>query len=1159
MGFSLKSDRRSSRDLDRAVADMSLDADKKDGILAAGAAWLSSKKSSSSLALDTQLRKGAEAKAADQPLDSPQLPLNFDSLQSLTQELGSYMVHNESSAPVRVAEVCSEQPSVTVATTATIEPATATIVSAHTTSSTTTSSTTTTYTNPSFLPSLPPSPPLDLSSDSMFATVHMHPQNSNINNNASSIANSSEKSLPPLPILPPVDNAPHAETLVDADTSLSLASSQALLSNNNSSHSIPSTNINNGGGGYTGDNNAATVQTISSAAIHSSSPSLPNHPPPPPQHQAEAQEHQQPFEPSTRQIEISHQEPSASPQFHPSPSSDSQRFQVHNAASSTSDPRATSPAISLSSSSSGPSLPLTGTASPVTQPSSPTMLAQYQQQQQFKSLPLPALPSMTPPQDGGSSFVSYYVTPQGPPANGPSPAQQQQQQYYPQQQQQPYHPPPSATFQQQQQQQPYHPPPPSDIQQQHPYQPPPPSSSNGQQQPMVPAQGQPNAWSQPQSPSAAVQSLGIPSPPSDVHPFQGGMPRRSGSSTQLNQQYAHPSPLSVHAVPVPAVPVPTEDWGALLDRPDSPTQALGPFGQYPGAAPYQPVFATNGLVNSPSEDALHSRDYVQHPRQPSRSTPSPQPLNPYQSGQPLYGAPPQRSHPPFMTHQHHASTSSVPLGAPLSGGGGAAHGPQQGSSNPGDNRQGFRKSWSYGTVMNGAQQMHPPGPPGERQSMMAGYSTPPRSGPGNGGNGPNGGGNKQGPVATSVSLLTDAAIVAKYRETAIKTNDTSIQLSYAKYLLEIGTDTTVGGGDSGNNGSNPTPSSSSSSSSTNSSDGAEAKKRSSEDPELAGKRQLLQEAVYWIDRLAKEGQPEAQFIRGLWYEDGLYGTKRNTDKALRYFQSSSRGDYAPAHFKVGYYCEKRKDYSKAVILYKKAAVQNDVPANHRLAMVYLYGELNQDQNMKTGLQYLNRAASNAMESAPMSPYVLGLILSREYKQLSIPDDIAFPDDGEAFEWFKKSAELGYGPANYKLGYCYEIGALRCPIDPFMSIKYYEQAVLAGDSNGDAEMALSGWYLSGAENFFPPNESLAFQYAQRAADKGLAKAQYALGYYHEVGISVPVDLEKAMEYYKLSAAQGNKDAQKRLSEQAAFNKLNHKKSLRRIKENRKDKDKECIIM
>ncbi|KAG0230447.1 hypothetical protein B0O80DRAFT_381374 [Mortierella sp. GBAus27b] len=404
-----------------------------------------------------------------------------------------------------------------------------------------------------------------------------------------------------------------------------------------------------------------------------------------------------------------------------------------------------------------------------------------------------------------------------------------------------------------------------------------------------------------------------------------------------------------------------------------------------------------------------------------------------------------------------------------------------------------------------------------------------------------------------MSLLSDGAIVAKYRETATKTNDPTVQISYAKYLLDIGES-------AAEYASNPSPPRPPSSAGSNNSPPSSAPPSPTTAHQVTGgKRQLTEEGIYWIDRLAKEGQSEAQFIKGTWYENGLYGSKKNVDKAVRWFQSSSKGDYGPAHYKYGYYCEKKKDNNKAVMLYKKAAIQNDVPANHRLAIVYLSGELGQSKNMKVGLQYLKRAATFADEYAPMSPYVLGLILAREYKQQSIPDDIAFPDDGEALEWFRKSAQLGHGPANYKLGYCYEYGSLGCPIDPFLSIQHYERAVRAENSNGEAEMALSGWYLSGADNYFPANDQLAFKYASMAVEKQFPKAQYAMGYYYEVGISVPVDMDKAMEFYKLAAANGNKDAAKRLEEKAAHNKSGHRNSIRKLKQGRRSKDQSCTIM
>ncbi|MGG6499551.1 UNVERIFIED_CONTAM: hypothetical protein NY603_42200, partial [Bacteroidetes bacterium 56_B9] len=60
------------------------------------------------------------------------------------------------------------------------------------------------------------------------------------------------------------------------------------------------------------------------------------------------------------------------------------------------------------------------------------------------------------------------------------------------------------------------------------------------------------------------------------------------------------------------------------------------------------------------------------------------------------------------------------------------------------------------------------------------------------------------------------------------------------------------------------------------------------------------------------------------------------------------------------------------------------------------------------------------------------------------------------------------------------------------------------------MALSKWFLVGSEGLFPKNEELAYTYAERAAATGLPTAEFALGYFNEIGMHVPVSLEKAME-------------------------------------------------
>ena len=65
----------------------------------------------------------------------------------------------------------------------------------------------------------------------------------------------------------------------------------------------------------------------------------------------------------------------------------------------------------------------------------------------------------------------------------------------------------------------------------------------------------------------------------------------------------------------------------------------------------------------------------------------------------------------------------------------------------------------------------------------------------------------------------------------------------------------------------------------------------------------------------------------------------------------------------------------------------------------------------------------------------------------------------------------------------------------------------------ADMALTKWFLCGAEGAFEKDEGLAYTFAEKAARKGLPSAEFAMGYYFEVGIGVRADVEKARVWYE----------------------------------------------
>ncbi len=108
---------------------------------------------------------------------------------------------------------------------------------------------------------------------------------------------------------------------------------------------------------------------------------------------------------------------------------------------------------------------------------------------------------------------------------------------------------------------------------------------------------------------------------------------------------------------------------------------------------------------------------------------------------------------------------------------------------------------------------------------------------------------------------------------------------------------------------------------------------------------------------------------------------------------------------------------------------------------------------------------------------------------------------------------------------YEYGHLNLPVDARRSIAWYTKA--AEQSEAEAELALSGWYLTGFENVLVQSDKEAYLWARKAAGKGLAKAEYAVAYFLEHGVGCSPDLDEARRWYLRAAGQANPRAIARL--------------------------------
>lgn len=277
---------------------------------------------------------------------------------------------------------------------------------------------------------------------------------------------------------------------------------------------------------------------------------------------------------------------------------------------------------------------------------------------------------------------------------------------------------------------------------------------------------------------------------------------------------------------------------------------------------------------------------------------------------------------------------------------------------------------------------------------------------------------------------------------------------------------------------------------------------------------LIQESLKVIKRLATQGEAyhEAQFFLANCHGTGSLGLQVDHERAYHLYLQAAKQNHAAASYRVAVCNEigagTRKEPARAAAFYRKAASLGDTPAMYKLGMILLQGSLEQQKNPREAITWLKRAAEQADEDNPHALHELGILHEQ-------PNSTIVPyDPGYAKALFTQAAQLGFTQSQYKLGQCYEYGALGCPVDPRRSIAWYTKAAEKGDA--EAELALSGWYLTGSEGVLKQSDSEAYLWARRAANKGLSKAEYAVGYYAEVGIGIKQDIEFAKKWYMRAA-------------------------------------------
>lgn len=254
--------------------------------------------------------------------------------------------------------------------------------------------------------------------------------------------------------------------------------------------------------------------------------------------------------------------------------------------------------------------------------------------------------------------------------------------------------------------------------------------------------------------------------------------------------------------------------------------------------------------------------------------------------------------------------------------------------------------------------------------------------------------------------------------------------------------------------------------------------------------EIYEESFKWYEQAASQDNADGLYGLGLCYRKGL-GTEKDLAKSFQYFLKASESGLLEAQF--------------------------------ALAEAYYFGwGVGMDMTKAMDLYY-----KAAQKGHAMSEFMIGHHLM--FNLGGIDSSFAITskrDTMKAFEWFLKSAQKGYHPAQRRIGAFYETGTDPCVRNVNKAMEWYKKAAAQG--NDKALFAIGRLYANGLDEKNPDNKK-AFEYYLQAAENGLRDAQYRVGIALLFGKGVDKDKDSAVEWIRKSADKGYAAAKKLIFE------------------------------
>lgn len=277
----------------------------------------------------------------------------------------------------------------------------------------------------------------------------------------------------------------------------------------------------------------------------------------------------------------------------------------------------------------------------------------------------------------------------------------------------------------------------------------------------------------------------------------------------------------------------------------------------------------------------------------------------------------------------------------------------------------------------------------------------------------------------------------------------------------------------------------------------------------------LDKAAYWYKLSASQQFTKAQINLALMYQQGV-GIGKNEKEMLRWMEAAAKAGDPIGQMNMAEYTLQGipnvlvKNSQQALIWLEAAAAQQFPAAQLTLAYWYEQGTAGNKDPQKSHAIYLALAEKNH----PQALYILGYqAATGMYEKINYP---------LAFQYFTRSAELGFSPAQNSLGMLYLAGQ-GTKRDTVSAIKWLTLAAEQGEVSAQFNLALI--YARG--DGITANQAKACQWFIKAANQNSRDAQYASGACYQYGMGVPQNDNKALSWYRLAAKQGDERAQKKV--------------------------------